>query len=73
MASPENQHCANCIGTLSRPISLLTFKLVAQLCFFRARTPTQTKKIEITHASKSPIHVGGYLHRIRSGVLLLFR
>jgi len=22
MASPENQHCANCIGTLSLPISI---------------------------------------------------
>jgi len=73
MASPENQHCANCIGTLSRPISLLTFKLVAQLCFFQSKDTHTDKKIEITHASKSPINVGGYLHRIRSGVLLLFR
>ena len=31
MASPGNRHCANCIGTLSFPIRLLTYLLTSLL------------------------------------------
>jgi len=48
MASPENQHCANCVGTLSFPISL-TLILVLIILIVTVTTVTlNTNLITLT-------------------------
>jgi len=64
MASPGNQHCANCIGTFSFPIpiTLTVFMPNIKIPAIQSIEANSRKKNKATTATRSKAHFIGSMH-----------
>jgi len=65
MASPENQHCANCIGTLSFSVAICYYfkRLTVAFPCKQERHGSRVRAIELAYPCAQHSHTHTYTHR----------